>query len=93
MPLPTFCGTLVEVKAFELVSTMTPPCHSFPVSQLQSQIQINVDGKKRKTEGGKAVELSACELLDLVQYRCEVEHPNQRNSPVLCYPVQRWFRR
>ncbi|CAN8106067.1 unnamed protein product [Discula destructiva] len=72
---------------------MTPPCHSFPVSQLPLQIQINVDGKKRKTDGGKAIDLSACELLDLVQYRCEVEYPNQRNSRVLCFPVQRWFRR
>lgn len=72
---------------------MTPPCHTFPASQLPLQIQTSVEGKKRKTEGGKNIDLSACELLSLVQYSCRVEQPNQPNSPVLCYPVQRWFRR
>lgn len=72
---------------------MTPPCHSFPASQLPLQIQAGVDGRRRKTDGGKPIDLGACELLSLVQYSCEVEHPKQRGSPVRCYPVQRWFRR
>ncbi|KAJ4396351.1 hypothetical protein N0V93_000570 [Gnomoniopsis smithogilvyi] len=72
---------------------MTLPCHSFPASRLPLQIQVNVDGKRRKTDGGKPIDLSACELLDLVQYQCKVEHPKQRDSPIRCWPVQRWFRR
>lgn len=72
---------------------MTPPCRSFPASQLPVQIQVDGDGKKRKTGGGKGVDLNACELLSMMQYNCKVEHPEQPNSPVRCYPVQRWFRR
>lgn len=72
---------------------MTPPCHSFPASQLAVQIQVNLDGKRRKTEGGQAIDLSGCELLDLVQYNCKVDNPKQRESPVRCWPVQRWLRR
>lgn len=73
--------------------TMTPPCHSFSASQLPEKIQVDAQGKKRKTVGGNNIDLHACELLSLVQYNCKVEHPEQRDSPVLCYPVQRWFRR
>ncbi|KAF3760997.1 hypothetical protein M406DRAFT_268105 [Cryphonectria parasitica EP155] len=72
---------------------MTPPCHTFPASQLPLEIQINLDGKKRKTEKGKDIDLRACELLSLLQYSCQVDHPNQRDSRVRCYPVERWFRR
>lgn len=72
---------------------MTPPCHTFNASELPLQIQSNVNGKKRKTEGGKDIDLKACELLSLMQYHCSIEHPQQRDSPVVCYPVQRLFRR
>lgn len=72
---------------------MTPPCRSFPASQLPVQIQVDVDSKKRKACEGKSVDLNACELLSMMQYNCKVEHPEQPNSPVRCYPVQRWFRR
>lgn len=72
---------------------MTPPCHTFPASHLPLQVQFDVKGKKRKTQGGKNIDLNACPLLSLVQYNCKVEHPQQRDSPVMCYPVQRWFRR
>lgn len=72
---------------------MTPPCHNFHASQLPLQIQLGLDGKRRKTEGGKPIDLRACELLSLVQYDCRVERPAHRESVVRCYPVQRWFRR
>lgn len=72
---------------------MTPPCNSFHASELSYQVQLGLDGKKRKTDGGRNIDLSACELLGLFQYSCSVEHPERRDSPVLCYPVQRWFRR
>lgn len=72
---------------------MTPPCPNFHPSQLPQQIQFRVDGRKRKTEGGKDIDLKACELLGLLQYDCSVEHPQRKDSSVKCYPVQRWFRR
>ncbi|TQS33580.1 hypothetical protein Golomagni_06070 [Golovinomyces magnicellulatus] len=28
-----------------------------------------------------------------MQYSCEVQNPSERDSPVLCYPVERLFRR
>src|SRR4051812_30780873 len=68
---------------------MTPPCRVFPASQLPTEIQTD-DGKRRK--GGK-IDLSACELLSMVQYDCQIDRPELSNSPVRCWPVQRWFRR
>lgn len=68
---------------------MTPPCRVFPASQLPAEIQVN-NGKRRK--GGK-IDLSACELLSMVQYDCHIDRPNSNDSPVRCWPVQRWFRR
>ncbi|KAH8785253.1 hypothetical protein F5883DRAFT_84365 [Diaporthe sp. PMI_573] len=72
---------------------MTPPCPNFHPSQLSQQIQFNIDGRKRKTETGKDIDLKACELMGLLQYHCSVEHPQRQDSSVVCYPVQRWFRR
>lgn len=72
---------------------MTPPCPNFHPSQLQQQVQFNIDGRKRKTESGKDIDLKACELMSLLQYDCSVEHPQRQDSSVKCYPVQRWFRR
>lgn len=72
---------------------MTPPCPNFHPSQLPQQIQFKIDGRKRKTEGGKDIDLSSCELMGLLQYDCSIEHPQRQDSKVMCYPVQRWFRR
>lgn len=72
---------------------MTPPCRSFHASDLPLQIQIGPDGKRRKTEGGKPIDLKACKLQSLVQYACQVERPASPDSVIRCYPVQRWFRR
>ncbi|KAI1331640.1 hypothetical protein F5Y16DRAFT_239984 [Xylariaceae sp. FL0255] len=68
---------------------MTPPCRVFSASQLPKEIQLD-EGKKRK---GRAIDLSACELLSMVQYDCQIDNPEMNNSPVRCWPVQRWFRR
>ncbi|KAI1734139.1 hypothetical protein F4680DRAFT_454232 [Xylaria scruposa] len=68
---------------------MSPPCRVFPASQLQAEVQLD-DGKRRK---GSKIDLSACELLSMVQYDCQIDRPDLANSPVRCWPVQRWFRR
>lgn len=69
---------------------MTPPCRVFPASNLPAEIQIDDQGKRRK--GGR-IDLSACELLAMTQYDCQIDRPDLANSPVRCWPVQRWFRR
>ncbi|KAI1428695.1 hypothetical protein F5Y12DRAFT_710990 [Xylaria sp. FL1777] len=68
---------------------MTPQCSVFPASQLPANIQVD-DGQRRK--GGR-IDLLACELLSMVQYDCQIDRPDVSNSPVKCWPVQRWFRR
>lgn len=72
---------------------MTPPVHSFPAVDLPLQVQLDATGRVRKSENGQPISLTGCELLSLVQYDCSVDHPEIRNSPVRCWPVQRWFRR
>ncbi|KAI2605700.1 uncharacterized protein GGS25DRAFT_523371 [Hypoxylon fragiforme] len=70
---------------------MTPPCRVFPASELESEIQTT-DGQRLRKGGGR-IDLSACELLAMVQYECQIDRPELANSPVWCWPVQRWFRR
>lgn len=73
---------------------MTPPCHSFPAADLPLQVQMDAKGRIRKTEDGRPIDLrTTCDLLGLVQYHCSIDHPEIRDSPVRCWPVQRWFRR
>ncbi|KAH6842255.1 hypothetical protein B0I37DRAFT_194724 [Chaetomium sp. MPI-CAGE-AT-0009] len=73
---------------------MAPPCPSFPARHLSAAAQIDTDGKVRKTEDGSRINLARdCELFSLVQYECIVRHPELVDSPVQCWPVQRWFRR
>lgn len=73
---------------------MAPPCHSFPVKELPLAIQANLNGKLRKTEDGRRIDLLRdCELLKLLQYECVVTNPEVHSSPIQCWPVQRLFRR
>lgn len=76
---------------------MTPPCHSFPASQLPSKIQLDASSRRRKPptdEPSRAkIDLATCELLQMLQYKCEVRRPLGRDSPVRCYAVDRLFRR
>jgi len=72
---------------------MAPPCRSFPFAELTQEVQLNVKGRKRKVPGGGDVDLGRCELLSLMQYTCSVEAPEFPDSPVVCWTVQRLFRR
>lgn len=72
---------------------MAPSCRGFPSSQLPQEVQLNVQGRKRKMAGGADVDLGRCELLSLTQYTCSVEAPEFPGSPVVCWEVQRMFRR
>ncbi|KFH46817.1 hypothetical protein ACRE_023320 [Hapsidospora chrysogenum ATCC 11550] len=73
---------------------MAPACHSFPASELPARVQENTQGKRRKLEAGaRRIDLSACELFEMVQWECEVRDPSVRNSTVQCFAVDRLFRR
>lgn len=69
---------------------MAPPIYSWPASELPDHTRVNVKDEFRKGFDG---DLKACELLEMLQYRCEVENPGMRNSPTRCWPVARLFRR
>jgi len=73
---------------------MAPPCEAFPSRQLPLRVQVNVEGKARKTESGAQIDLARdCELFTLLQYECVVPRPDVPESPVTCWPVRRWLRR
>lgn len=75
---------------------MTPPCHSFPASELPLRIQVDPHGRRRKHDPSTTthkVDLSACELLQMLQYKCHVQTPLSGNGVVRCFPVERLFRR
>ena len=73
---------------------MPPPCQSFPAKDLPSAVQVNANGKVRKTQDGQRIDLARdCELLELLQYECLVVQPEMRDSPIQCWPIQRLFRR
>lgn len=79
---------------FWKLPAMAPPCHSFPVKELPLAVQANLDGRLRKTEDGRRIDLLRdCELLKLLQYECVVTNPELHSSPIQCWPVQRLFRR
>ncbi|OBR07913.1 hypothetical protein CH63R_09434 [Colletotrichum higginsianum IMI 349063] len=71
---------------------MAPPCNVFPVSKLELHVQADVKGKKRKLPGGADVDLTKCALKEMTQYRCFIDDPKSRDSPVRCWPIHRLFR-
>lgn len=78
----------------ESIQNMTPPCHSFPAAELPAKVQQDARGRRRKLDGdARRVDLAACELLQMLQYKCEVRRPLSRDSPVQCFAVDRLFRR
>jgi len=69
---------------------MAPLVESWPSSSLPDHTHADAGGKFRKGFNGK---LEQCELLEMVQYVCEVERPQVRESKALCWPIERLFRR
>ena len=73
---------------------MTPPCHTFPASELPLKVQGDVHGRRRKHESGvRGIDLASCEMLQMFQYNCQVKDPKVRDSPVQCFAVDRLFRK
>ncbi|CAG7556151.1 unnamed protein product [Fusarium equiseti] len=70
------------------------PCQVFHASELPERVQTNLSGRKRKLDqGAKNVDLNGCELLEMLQYKCEIKEPVKWDSPVQCFAVERLFRK
>lgn len=70
------------------------PCQVFHASELPERVQTDLKGRKRKLEVGvRSVDLAGCELLEMLQYKCEIKEPVKWDSPVQCYAVDRLFRK
>lgn len=70
------------------------PCQVFHASELPERVQTDLKGRKRKLESGvRNVDLTGCELLEMLQYKCEIKEPVKWDSPVQCYAVDRLFRK
>lgn len=69
---------------------MTPPVESWPARELEQRALVNEKGKRRKEFDG---DLTKCQLVELLQYTCEVEKPVTRDSRTRCWPVERLFRK
>jgi len=73
---------------------MTPPIPSFHPSRLPQESRYNAKNEFRKGFDGK---LEKCELLEMLQYECDVKRGMDgsvtRDSRVVCWPVERLFRR
>jgi len=69
---------------------MGPPVNIFPAAELPERIQTTLKDRRRKDK----VELEKCELLEMLQYECVVEDEGRdRDSRIICQPIQRLFRR
>jgi hypothetical protein len=68
---------------------MTPPVEVFPAFELPSRVQVTTKGKRRKDN----IDLEKCELLQIMQYECNIQDTKVRDSPIICEPIQRLFRR
>jgi hypothetical protein len=68
---------------------MAPATPIYPLSALESQINVLPNGKPRKPP----VRLDQCALKELVQYKCNIEVSEKTRKPnVICEPVVRLLR-
>lgn len=69
---------------------MPPPIPVYPLSALESQINVLPNGKARKPP----VKLEDCALKEMVQYKCNVKMPleKDRSPEIVCEPVVRLLR-
>ncbi|CAM1500845.1 Fc.00g100070.m01.CDS01 [Cosmosporella sp. VM-42] len=70
------------------------PCQVFRASELPAKIQADLSGRKRKLDGGaRKIDLEQCELLEMLQYKCEIKEPVEWDSAVQCFAIDRMFRK
>lgn len=69
---------------------MPPPLPVYPLSALESQINVLPNGKARKPP----VKLEDCALKELVQYKCNVQLSKEKGADpeIICEPIVRLLR-
>ena len=67
---------------------MAPPIENFPVAELPRRVQTTMHQQRRK----KPLELEKCQLMELVQYRCDPQGSNLSTAVINCTPIVRLFR-
>lgn len=70
---------------------MSPPVHMIHPSELEAAINVLPTGKLRNPP----INLSDCELKELVQYKCNITKPEKKGETphIICEPVVRLLRR
>ncbi|KAF2435723.1 hypothetical protein EJ08DRAFT_729598 [Tothia fuscella] len=66
-----------------------PATISFPSSELTERVNKTEKGQYRKPP----VELEKCKLMEMTQYRCDVEGTDRKTARTVCKPFLRLFRR
>jgi inner membrane protease subunit SOM1 len=67
-----------------------PPTISFPASEITAHVNTTAKGKLRKPP----VDLEKCALMEMTQYKCDVEGgENRKTAKTVCRPILRLFRR
>ena len=70
---------------------MAPPIEAFPASQLEQRINTLPSGRRRK---GGDIDIRKCELLELVQYECDLKRNHRAQQAVIqCRPAVKLFRK
>jgi|SRR5271170_8244955 len=80
---------------------MAPPTTLFPVSELESKVQVTSVNFKEKRRKIQDFDLERCELFELVQYSCTTLQQTMQqaltsergNTRMECMPFVRLFRR
>src|SRR5271167_4401793 len=80
---------------------MAPPTTLFPVSELESKVQVTSVNFKEKRRKIQDFDLERCELFELVQYSCTTLQQTMQqaltsergNTRMECMPFIRLFRR
>ena len=77
---------------------MAPPVESFPVSELAARVQRSTKARQGKQhKGAEVVDLKKCELLEMVQYSCQLAPSDEAvassSKIIRCKPVVKLFRR
>lgn len=73
---------------------MAPLVPIFSTEDLPHRVQITHRGFKEKRRKGEPIDLTKCELMELVQYSCNPpEEGLQAPGVIKCKPIVRLFRR
>lgn len=80
---------------------MAPLIESFPASSLAQRVQVTTPsgrgrGRGRKEGGEEALDYRKCELLEMMQFECELGGSRKLGAGdvvIECRPVVRFFRR